>query len=79
MTTAQMQTATGTQPHVEQGTGKPCRSCKWQTPDPTDPVRGQCTVNRHANGGVWKRWLRDAVNMTCSRHEEGKLSFRDHV
>ena len=79
MTTAQTQPATGTQPHVEPGTGKPCRSCKWQTPDPTDPVRGQCTVNRHANGGVWKRWLRDAANMTCSRHEEGKLSFRDHV
>ena len=67
------------QPHIEQGTSKPCRICKWQTPDPTDPVRGQCTVNRHANGGVWKRWLRDAVNMTCGRHEEGKLSFRDHV
>lgn len=79
MTTAQTQASSQFQPHLEQGTAKPCRSCKWQTPDPTDPVRGQCTVNRHANGGVWKRWLRDAVNMTCARHEEGKLSFRDHV
>jgi benzylsuccinate synthase len=67
------------QPHAEVGTAKPCRICKWQTPDPTDPHRGQCTANRHAMGGVWKRWLRDVENTTCSRHEEGKLSFRDHV
>lgn len=67
------------QPHFEEGTTKPCKACKWQTPDPTDPLRGQCTANRHAMGGVWKRWLRDVVNLTCSRHEEGKLSFREHV
>jgi benzylsuccinate synthase len=63
----------------EEGTSRPCTSCKWQTPDPTDPARGQCTANRHPLGGVWKRWIRDMVNTTCGRHEEGKLSFRDHV
>jgi len=68
-----------TQMHRADGTPRPCNVCKWQTPDPTDPARGQCTVNRHAGGGVWKRWIRDAINTTCSRHEEGKLSFRDHV
>lgn len=65
--------------HREEDTTKPCKTCKWQTPDPTDPLRGQCTVNRSAIGGVWKRWIRDTIHMTCSRHEEGKLSFRDHV
>ncbi len=67
------------QPHVEEGTSKPCRTCKWQTPDPIDPLRGQCTANRHPLGGVWKRWLRNVESLTCSRHEEGKLSFREHV
>ena len=65
--------------HREEGTDKPCKSCKWQTPDPTDPNSGQCTANRTEAGAVWKRWIRDVVNMTCTRHEEGKLSFRDHV
>lgn len=67
------------QMHREDGTSRPCSSCKWQTPDPTDPARGQCTANRHPGGGVWKRWIRDMVNTTCGRHAEGKLSFRDHV
>ena len=65
--------------HHEEGTTKPCKSCKWQTPDPTNPANGQCTVNRTEAGAVWKRWIRDVDNMTCSRHEEGKLSFREHV
>jgi benzylsuccinate synthase len=65
--------------HLEMGTANPCRSCKWQIADPTNPDQGQCTVNRTTMGSVWKRWVRDVDNMTCSRHEEGKLSFRDHV
>ncbi len=65
--------------HRDAGTKTPCRSCKWQTPDPTDPSQGQCTVNRTGAGSVWKRHIRDTEHMTCSRHEEGKLSFRDHV
>lgn len=79
MIEANTMTATHTQVHIEENTRKPCKSCKWQTPDPTDPLRGQCTANRHALGGVWKRWIRDVVHSTCSRHEEGELSFRDHV
>ena len=63
----------------ENDTSKPCRTCKWETPDPTNPKQGQCTVNRTAAGAVWKRWVRDSENMTCSKHEEGRLSFRDHV
>lgn len=63
----------------EQETSKPCVTCKWQTADPTDPDRGQCTVNRTEMGGVWKRWIGDVHNMTCNKHEEGKLSFREHV
>jgi benzylsuccinate synthase len=65
--------------HREEGTKKPCLKCKWNTQDPTNPDRGQCTVNRYAMGGIWKRWVRDIHNMTCSKFEEGKLSFRDHV
>ncbi|MDR3554494.1 MAG: benzylsuccinate synthase beta subunit family protein [Syntrophobacteraceae bacterium] len=65
--------------HHETGTSKPCKSCKWQVPDPTNPDQGQCTVNRTKMGSVWKRWVRDAQNMTCTKHEVGKLSFRDHV
>jgi len=65
--------------HEQKGTGKPCIKCKWQIADPTNPLRGQCTVNRTQMGGVWKRWVSDVYNMTCSRHEEGKLSFREHV
>ena len=65
--------------HAEQGTKKPCRTCKWEIADPTNPDQGQCTANRTKAGSVWKRWVRDVHNMTCSRHEEGKLSFRDHV
>jgi len=64
--------------HLAPGTPHPCKLCKWQTPDPTDPTHGQCTVNRTAMG-VWKRHIRDTMNMTCSRFEEGKLSFREHV
>jgi benzylsuccinate synthase len=30
-------------------------------------------------GSIWKRWIRDVHNMTCSKHQEGKLSFREHV
>ncbi|WP_162148658.1 benzylsuccinate synthase beta subunit family protein [Desulfuromonas sp. TF] len=65
--------------HEEIGTKKPCRSCKWQIADPTNPLRGQCTVNRTPMGGVWKRWVTDVNNMTCGSHEVGKLSFREHV
>ena len=65
--------------HEEIGTSKPCITCKWQTLDPTNPRRGQCTVNRNQMGGVWKRWIKDVNNMTCGKHEEGKLSFREHV
>lgn len=65
--------------HEEIGTKKPCSSCKWQIADPTNPLRGQCTVNRNAMGGVWKRWIADVANVTCSQHMEGKLSFREHV
>ena len=65
--------------HVEKGTKKPCRSCKWEIADPTNPDQGQCTVNRTSAGSVWKRWVRDVHNMTCSHHEEGELSFREHV
>lgn len=65
--------------HEEKNTPAPCIACKWQIPDPTNPVRGQCTVNRTPNGGVWKRWIIDVQNTTCGRHEEGKLSFREHV
>ncbi len=65
--------------HIEQGTKTPCRECKWEIADPTNPDMGQCTVNRTSAGSVWKRWIRDSSNMTCSRHEEGQLSFRDHV
>jgi benzylsuccinate synthase len=68
-----------TQLHLEQGTTKPCIKCKWQTPDPTNPLNGQCTVNRTNMGSVWKRWVHDSANMTCSKSEEGVLSFRDHV
>jgi benzylsuccinate synthase len=71
--------ATNSQLHEAAGTATPCRTCKWQTPDPTNPAQGQCTVNRTRMGAVWKRWIRDVDNMTCDRHEEGKLSFRDHV
>lgn len=65
--------------HQEAGTKKPCQSCKWQIADPTNPLRGQCTVNRNKMGGVWKRWVTDVNTMTCAKHEEGKLSFREHV
>lgn len=65
--------------HEETGTGKPCITCKWQIADPTNPVKGQCTVNRTQMGGVWKRWVSDVYNKTCGKHEEGKLSFREHV
>lgn len=65
--------------HEEQGTSAPCSTCKWQIADPTNPVRGQCTVNRTPMGGIWKRWIPDVYNTTCGRHEEGKLSFREHV
>jgi len=63
----------------EKGTKKPCRTCKWHIPDPTNPEQGQCTVGRTEMGAVWKRWIRDVFNMTCGKHEEGKLSFREHV
>lgn len=72
-------TVVKSQMYKESNTSRPCRNCKWETPDPTDPNQGQCTVNRTAAGAVWKRWVRDARNMTCSRFEEGKLSFREHV
>ncbi|GAB6909431.1 Benzylsuccinate synthase beta subunit [Desulfosarcina cetonica] len=72
-------TVVKSQMYRENNTSRPCRNCKWETPDPTDPNQGQCTVNRTAAGAVWKRWVRDAQNMTCSRYEEGKLSFREHV
>ena len=65
--------------HMEKGTKKPCRTCKWEIADPTNPDQGQCTVNRTGAGAVWKRQVRDSYNMTCSRHEEGTLSFREHV
>ena len=65
--------------HEQLGTKKPCSACKWQIADPTNPLRGQCTVNRNTMGGVWKRWISDVSNMTCGKHEEGKLSFREHV
>lgn len=65
--------------HHDTGTARPCSACKWQVPDPTDPASGQCTVNRHPGGGIWKRWIRDLGNTTCGRHDVGKLSFRDHV
>jgi len=65
--------------HMAKDTKKPCRICKWQIADPTNPDQGQCTVNRTTMGSIWKRWIRDVHNMTCSKHEEGKLSFRDHV
>lgn len=65
--------------HLEKDTKKSCRSCKWEIADPTNPDQGQCTVNRTGAGAVWKRWVRDVYNMTCSRHEEGTLSFREHV
>lgn len=65
--------------HTDPGTKKPCFTCKWQIPDPTNPLRGQCTVNRSPLGGVWKRWITDVNNMTCGKQEEGKLSFREHV
>lgn len=65
--------------HEEIGTKKPCNSCKWQIADPTNPLRGQCTVNRTEMGGVWKRWIADVSNTTCNKHEVGKLSFREHV
>jgi len=68
-----------TQLHREENTSKPCRGCKWEIADPTNPHQGQCTVNRTEAGAVWKRWVRDVYNMTCNRHEEGQLSFRDHV
>lgn len=65
--------------HSIEGTKKPCRSCKWEIEDPTNPAQGQCTVNRTTMGSIWKRWVRDSANMTCSHHEEGVLSFREHV
>ena len=65
--------------HIEKKTKTPCRECKWEVADPTNPDQGQCTVNRTEAGAVWKRWIRDVSNMTCSRHEKGQLSFRDHV
>jgi benzylsuccinate synthase len=65
--------------HLAEGTKTPCRACKWQIADPTNPDQGQCTVNRTAMGSIWKRWIRDVHNMTCSKHQEGKLSFREHV
>ncbi|MGW8156912.1 MAG: benzylsuccinate synthase beta subunit family protein [Desulfoprunum sp.] len=65
--------------HLAEGTVKPCVKCKWHISDPTNPARGQCTVNRTQMGSIWKRWIRDVLNMTCSKHEEGKLSFREHV
>lgn len=65
--------------HIEEGTKNPCRACKWETPDPTNPAQGQCTVFRTEMGAVWKRWVRDASNMTCGKYAEGELSFRDHV
>lgn len=65
--------------HEEKNTSAPCITCKWQDSDPTNPLRGQCTVNRTPMGGIWKRWILDVYNTTCSRHEEGKLSFREHV
>jgi len=65
--------------HEAPGTANPCKTCKWQVPDPTNPLQGQCTVNRTEMGAVWKRWIRDIHNMTCSRHQQGRLSFRDHV
>ena len=65
--------------HEEKGTANPCIACKWQIADPTNPVKGQCTVNRTAMGGVWKRWVADVYNTTCGKHVEGKLSFREHV
>ena len=68
-----------TQLHREENTSMPCRGCKWEIADPTNPHQGQCTVNRTEAGAVWKRWVRDVYNMTCTRHEEGQLSFRDHV
>ena len=43
--------------HHDTGTARPCSACKWQVPDPTDPASGQCTVNRHPGGGIWKRWI----------------------
>jgi benzylsuccinate synthase len=63
--------------HEEKGTSAPCITCKWQSGDPTNPVRGQCTVNRTPMGGIWKRWIPDVYNTTCGRHEEGRLSFRE--
>ncbi|EHP89349.1 hypothetical protein GeomeDRAFT_0147 [Geobacter metallireducens RCH3] len=72
-------TSNGNMMHEEPGTKKPCQSCKWQIADPTNPLRGQCTVNRNAMGGVWKRWVTDVNRMTCGKHEVGKLSFREHV
>ena len=65
--------------HREEATKKPCKTCKWEIADPTNPDMGQCTVNRTGAGAVWKRWVRDSQNMTCARHEEGQLSFREHV
>jgi benzylsuccinate synthase len=65
--------------HQEEGTKKPCKTCKWEISDPTNPRQGQCTVNRTRAGSIWKRWIRDVYNMTCSKHEEGELSFREHV
>ncbi len=74
-----MSTMAIAQLHHAANTNKPCLSCKWQIADPTNPLQGQCTVNRTAMGSVWKRWVRDVKNMTCGKHEEGKLSFREHV
>lgn len=72
-------TVVESQLHLAEGTRIPCRTCKWQIPDPTNPDQGQCTVNRTEMGSIWKRWIRDVHNMTCSKHQEGKLSFREHV
>lgn len=58
------------QPHIDVGTSKPCRTCKWQMPNPAVPRWGQCTADHYA-----MCWLRDVENFTCKKHEGDKLSF----
>ena len=68
---------TDKQLHHEDNTKKPCKTRKWEIADPTNLDMGQCTVNRTGAGAVWKRWVEDSNNMTCSRHEVRNIKFQE--
>lgn len=64
---------------IEEGTGKPCRICKWVTGGVTNPKEGRCTVNRTTTGAIWQRLIRDIDSTSCERFEKGTLSFTDNA